>query len=153
VAFFSGLFLAGDEAEGTTIKGLAINRFGGGGLSINTDDTVIEGNFIGTDPTGTIDRGNDRDGVRVNSSDNLIGGSANAAQNIISGNGGDGVSVVGTDSTGNVVSNNHIGTDADAGEDLSNSENGVFVTSPGVVVGGERYERGGERRGGRSGGR
>ena len=81
-------------------------------------------------------RGNGNDGVRVASAGDRIGGPANAAQNVISGNGEDGVSVEGAASTGNVISNNHIGTDADAGDDLGNGGNGVSAGSPGVVVGG-----------------
>jgi hypothetical protein len=48
------------------IKGLAINRFGGG-ISIEGDsgENRIEGNFIGTDPTGILDRGNTDDGVDI----------------------------------------------------------------------------------------
>ena len=132
----SGLIVAGDGAAGTTIKGLIVNRFGNHGVQINADDTTVEGSFIGTNAAGDADLGNSGAGVLIQSSENLIGGPANAAQNVISGNGGHGVSVEGAASTGNVVSNNHIGTDADAGEDLGNTGNGVAVASPGVVVGG-----------------
>ncbi len=61
----------------------------------------------------------------------------NEANAVIEGNGAHGVAVLGSSSTGNVVSNNHIGTDADAGADLGNSLSGMFVTSPGVIVGGD----------------
>nr|MBA3952599.1 hypothetical protein [Rubrobacter sp.] len=96
------------------------------------------GQLLGTDPTGAIDRGNSGAGVILQSSSgSLVGGPANAAQNIISGNGATGVTVAGSSATGNVISNNHIGTDADAGEDLGNSLSGVTVNgAPGVIVGG-----------------
>ena len=128
------------DAGITTIKGLVINRFDDDGLFIGAANTTIEGNFIGTNAAGDADLGNGLNGIRVLSSDNLIGGPANAAQNIISGNGDNGVFVDGesTTASGNVISNNHIGTDADAGEDLGNSDNGVHVFfAPGVLVGGD----------------
>jgi hypothetical protein len=75
--------------------------------------------------------------VHLLSSGNLVGGPANAAQNIISGNAGNGMSVQHAGATDNTISNNHIGTDADSAEDLGNSLNGMFVEdAPGVIVGG-----------------
>ena len=42
-----------DLASGSTIRGLVINRFGRSGIiSFDTENVVIEGNFIGTDVTG-----------------------------------------------------------------------------------------------------
>jgi len=137
-AFVSGLTLSENDAGGTKIKGLVINSFGGNGVFVRGDGaggSVIKGNFIGTDPTGTLDLGNGGDGVRIESSDNVIGGPPEVGedihepQNVISGNGGNGVFVDGetTTATGNIISNNHIGTDADAEEDLGNSGNGVHL--------------------------
>ena len=57
------------EASGTVVRGLAINRFGGrsgiciGGTDVSTTGVKIEGNVIGTDPSGTRDLGNGRFGV------------------------------------------------------------------------------------------
>ena len=131
-----GLAVSGG-AGGTEIRGLAINSFGDDGVIVNAPDSVIEGNFIGTDPTGELDRGNGNDGVTILRSGNVVGGPENAAQNVISGNGGNGVKILDTGATNNVVSNNHIGTDADAGEDLGNSESGVLVAdAPGNTIGG-----------------
>src|SRR5215207_8476335 len=127
------------QASPCLVKGLAINRFGQHGVVIKSASTTVEGNFIGTDPGGTIDWGNGADGVRIESADNLLGGPANAAQNIISGNDDNSVFVDGENTTasGNVISNNHLGTDADAEEDLGNSDNGVHVFfAPDDVVGG-----------------
>ena len=48
----------------------------------------IEGNFIGTDPTGTLDRGNGGAGVSIYNgpTENVVGGTTPAARNLISGN-------------------------------------------------------------------
>src|SRR3712207_3234858 len=44
-------------AGGTTVRGLVINHFKGDGMQI-VGAAKVEGNFIGTDPSGTIDFGN-----------------------------------------------------------------------------------------------
>src|SRR5262249_29826473 len=52
-------------------------------------DTVVEGNFIGTDAGGTAALGNAGDGVRIDTaSNNTVGGSVTAAGNTIAFNGG-----------------------------------------------------------------
>src|ERR1019366_8191714 len=65
----------------STIRGLAVNRFGGAGIHVQLPGgtNFIQGNFIGTDPTGTLSRGNgsavQSGGVWVDSSSgNWIGG-------------------------------------------------------------------------------
>jgi hypothetical protein len=132
-----GLAVSGSGAAGTTIRGLVVNRFGDVGVFVNAPDTTIEGNFVGTNAEGDADLGNGADGVQLLSSGNVVGGPANEAQNVISGNGENGVAVQQSGATGNTISNNHIGTDAGAGEDLGNAESGVFVeNAPGITVGG-----------------
>jgi CSLREA domain-containing protein len=129
-----GLIVSGAGAGNTTITGLAINRFGDDGLSINAPAAKVVGNFIGTNAAGNDDLGNGGNGVRLLSSQNVVGRSENATQNVISGNGGHGISV---EDPNNIVANNHIGTDADAEEDLGNSLSGVFVdNAPDALVGG-----------------
>src|SRR5262249_2642793 len=80
--------------------------------SITLNNAVI-GNYIGMDVTGAVALGNWGDGIRVlNSPDNFIGGTTAGAGNIISGNGGFGVLLLGHDASGNFVQSNRIGTDA-----------------------------------------
>jgi hypothetical protein len=51
----------------------------------------IEGNFIGTDPSGTSDLGNRDNGVLIfDASGTTIGGTKPEARNLISGNGASG---------------------------------------------------------------
>jgi hypothetical protein len=130
---------------GTTIRGLVINRFkdesdglfdGCGiflpNLAPNTNN-VIEGNFIGTDPSGTVDLGNELPGVLSfnQSIGNTIGGADLQDRNLISGNGGDGVAA---DSSENTVQKNLIGTDRNGTADLGNSGSGVEVSGAGNLV-------------------
>ena len=120
-------------ASGSTVKGFVINRFGGRGIYLNdSDNNTIQGNYIGTDITGTLDvNGTASSGIQTGilvgsgSSGNLIGGTTTAARNIISGNNWFGVEMVGTGSSNNIVQGNYIGTDVSGTLALGNSEGGA----------------------------
>jgi FIMAH domain-containing protein len=120
----------------STIKGLVINRFDGNGISMfDTNGNLIEGNFIGTDVTGSLDLGNTGTGVV---SSFLIGSHA-IRGNLISGNGGNGITLsLGLPS---LVEDNFIGTDVSGSFDLGNDLNGIraseqTVTARGNVISG-----------------
>jgi hypothetical protein len=83
---------------------------------------TVQGNFIGTDVTGTVALGNARLGVVIEGG--LIGGTAPGAGNIISGNGGDGIGV--SEGT-HLISNNYIGTDLSGTRALGNAGDGIEV--------------------------
>lgn len=127
---------------GTTIRGMAIGNFGGAGIYIlGPGDNHIEGNFLGTDTTGTQARPNSLAGVLVGGSTvtsvaNWIGGTTTAAQNVISGNNGPGVYLFGN-TAGNHLEGNFIGTDPSGRQALGNANTGVLISdSPGNFVGG-----------------
>jgi hypothetical protein len=125
------------QALGSTIRGLVINgaasQNGGHGIFLNAPASVIEGCFIGTDPSGTIARPN-YIGVEVNSySGNRIGGATAAARNIISGNLSTGLNVEGSDTL--IVQGNFIGVDATGSAALPNA-NGVDVLANTAFIGG-----------------
>lgn len=130
----NGVFIS--RAPNNTIGGMAAgarnaisgNRFGvrieGSGATGNG----VVGNYIGTNAAGTAALGNDSDGVYVtNAPANTVGGTAAAARNVISGNGGAGVEVFGFVSTGNVVQGNFIGTDATGTVVRGNGSSGVLI--------------------------
>ena len=122
------------QAPDSTVKGLVINRFAGNGVLLSGSGATgnkIEGNFIGTNAAGSADLGNGDDGVDVfGADDNTIGGTAASARNVISGNSGDGVQIVGgLGTTGNEVLGNYIGTDKNGTSALGNSEEGVLIFS------------------------
>lgn len=96
-----------------------------GGIYFNhVSGDLVEGNYIGTDATGTSALGNDVDGVFVvDSTGNQIGSDILGAGNVISGqsdaaNLAAGVEVNG--GTENVVEGNLIGTDATGNAALPN---------------------------------
>jgi CSLREA domain-containing protein len=129
---------------GTTVRGLIIFRWNEVGILLTGGDgNTITGNYIGTNPEDAGDFGNGEHGVWINagSSNNVIGGSTPADRNIISNNGFHGVRITNSDSGGNSVQGNYIGTD-DEGDlpsafPLGNGANGVSISfSPGNTIGG-----------------
>ena len=111
----------------------------------NSRGNRVQGNYIGTDATGTKDLGSNNHGVviRDGANNNFVGGTEQGAGNVISGNDLDGVYIErgtlnATVHDGNKVQGNYIGTDAAGTADLGNGKNGVVLVdgSPNNVVGG-----------------
>jgi len=103
-------------------------------------DNVVQGNFIGTDVTGTAALSNGRDGIFIPAYRNQIGGSTPGAGNLISGNLGDGISVgpgsSGSDFTPLKVRGNLIGTKTDGATPLGNGGNGIgMVDATNTIIG------------------
>lgn len=72
-------------------------------------DNAILGNHIGVDATGTGMLGNTLDGIRVqNASYNLLGLAVALGGNTVAGNGGNGVSVVGSSAISNTIRGNSL---------------------------------------------
>jgi titin len=129
----------------------------GEGIAIRGNNNRVEGNYIGTDITGTVALPNAGDGITIAGGfggpdhDNVIGGTEPSARNLISGNAGDGIRVSGVH---NFVEGNLIGTDAagtialgnEAGVSLgiavfpSGQDNQIGGTAPGAgnVISGNR---------------
>lgn len=106
---------------------------GSGGISLSGAKLVnsfIQGNFIGTDQTGTLPRGNAFSGIYVSGCSNiLIGGASSSARNIVSATtaaGGHGITVSGVNV---IIQGNYIGTDVSGQYDLGNLYDGVNVSS------------------------
>jgi hypothetical protein len=111
-----------------------ISANGNAGVFIYTGvakNNRVEGNYIGTDATGTKKLGNARNGVQMDAApSNLI------VRNVISSNGRDGVLIVNGGSTLNVVQSNKIGTTASGTGRLGNGWYGVEVSRPANTIGG-----------------
>ena len=121
-----GNFIGNGQSAGLNV--ISNNSFDGIVLSgSNATRTVISGNIIGLDPTGTYALGNDVDGLLLeNAPGNTIGGTTAVQGNTISGN-DQGIVIDGFGSTGNIVEGNRIGTGLDGVTDLGNANNGIWI--------------------------
>jgi hypothetical protein len=85
-AVSTGIQFLGAGAAGSTVQGLAINRYQTGVL-INGGATgcFVRGNFLGTDPAGSVARPNNV-AVSIGDAGDHVGGTAPADRNLVSGN-------------------------------------------------------------------
>ncbi len=103
---------SGNTIGGTTPAARNLISMNWEGIEINSSDNIIQGNYIGTDASGTLNRGNRiGDGVQLQgaSTNNRVGGSAVGAGNLIAFNALHGVDVVngsGDQILGNVIHSN-----------------------------------------------
>jgi hypothetical protein len=153
--------IVGLDAAGTT----ALNDFQDGGVASNASNitvgstaagagnvisgnaagvslkfgsgSVVEGNYVGTDITGTHAVGNRSYGVVLSdgASGNIVGGTTTAARNVISGNTTDGILITDLGSDGNIVEGNYIGTDTSGAVALPNGV-GIEISTSNNVIGG-----------------
>jgi titin len=127
--------IAFDVVLGTaTFRGMVINRFGSAGIRVTSNGRIdVKNCYLGTNAAGTaaLPNGN---GVDLETSNNVIGGTLASERNLISGNNNSGV-YVGSGS-GNVISGNYIGTNAVGTVALPNYT-GVSVYASQTTIGGE----------------
>jgi hypothetical protein len=123
----------------SVLRGLVINRFRGHAVVLETGGgNVIEGNYIGTDATGTAGEGNFSNGVFIlSSSNNRVGGLTAGARNVISGNFQNGVHMA-LGASNNVVQGNYIGISAAGNVAVPNVNDGVLIfnNAPNNTIGG-----------------
>lgn len=119
------------SANNCVVRGFVINRFNGfAAMYVKGNGTVIQGNYIGTDPTGTIGRANSYGILMANASNTQIGGVTPAQRNLISGNSFTGIEVNGPN---NKVQGNYIGMNAQGTAALPNGINGISMANPQTV--------------------
>ncbi len=115
-----------------------------GGIYLqNSGSQIIQGNYLGTDASGTQPLGNMGPAILLtnpNASNNQIGGSDPGAGNIIAGSHGTGINDYGlflNNCFNNTIAGNFIGTDYSGSRHLGNALGGIFLTNaPGCSVGG-----------------
>ncbi|MBN2085238.1 MAG: CSLREA domain-containing protein [Anaerolineales bacterium] len=132
VVLNGNLGLAGGTDSG---NGNIISANEGDGVRVTSGATLVQGNYVGTDITGTADLGNQANGVYVFAAGSIqIGGSDPGARNVISGNqlvgvfiedGSDDVSVYG----------NYIGTDAAGMAPIKNIKAGIAAYGTNIQIG------------------
>jgi hypothetical protein len=129
-----------DQTDITSINGALLIRQniissnGGDGILYASTNATVQGNGIGTDITGTLDRGNvflgiemvgdHRDALDPSATTITIGGAAAGDGNVISGNDAGGISIRNANA---VIEGNLIGTQVDGTSALGNGADGIRV--------------------------
>ncbi len=122
--------------SGNNLQGIYI-------ISNSAANNTIQGNYIGTDTTGsyalpngfglaTVPVGGGLD-LSGGANSNLIGGTNTGAGNLISGNWRDAITLGDAGTTSNVIQGNFIGVKADGISDLGNETHGIDLRSTGGV--------------------
>ncbi|MCI0439921.1 MAG: CSLREA domain-containing protein, partial [Chloroflexi bacterium] len=140
---------SGNEIGGASTAGACsgacnlISGNTGAGVSIEgnaTTSNTVRGNFIGTNLGGSARLQNTSHGVSiVDAPGNTVGGpnSPDNDANLISGNGGAGISISGATASGNTVLGNIIGTNIGGTAAIANTSHGINITdAPGNTIGG-----------------
>ena len=96
---------------------------------LNATANLVQGNFIGTDVTGTLALGNSGNGVQISSGEtnNTIGGTGLGEGNLISGNGSHGISI--SSGTDNLIEGNKVGVNAGGTAKLGNNLDGIQLSN------------------------
>ena len=130
-----GFYLIND-AHDSEIRGLVIGGYrpgldfrNGFAIVIETNNNIIQGNFIGIEADGETAFPNSRGVQIMNASGNLIGGTTPQERNIISGNSSIGIAIFGNEvrtgpiSSDNIIIGNYVGTNADGTSAVGNNDN------------------------------
>ncbi|MEM9530297.1 MAG: CSLREA domain-containing protein [Pseudomonadota bacterium] len=107
-------------------------------LNPNANSNTVQGNLVGTTADGLSALPNVSTGIFVSqASGNTIGGPAQGARNVVSGNGVHGIQLF-DDTSNSQVQGNYVGIDAAGTGPLGNGEVGIFIgdRSTGITVGG-----------------
>jgi hypothetical protein len=130
-----------DDSPNNTIGGLlsdSRNVIAGNtsdGLAIQGPDAIgnlVEGNYFGFNISGGLESlaiGNTRDGIRIASAGNIIGGTTSAAQNTIGINKNHGIELDGPGASNNLIQGNVIGLNPGAGSDFGNTLDGINLNN------------------------
>lgn len=144
-----GLQLLGGQCQ---ISFFIINSFSSHGIYIagtpppGEGGHHLESNYIGTDSTGTIDKGNGGDGIFIDNTPNNVIGGLGLSRNLISANKGYGIHILGRDisetgqfngGTNNLAQANIIGLDLFQEKLLPNALDAVILdNAPNNTIGG-----------------
>ncbi|NNF62391.1 MAG: hypothetical protein HKN06_13825 [Gammaproteobacteria bacterium] len=129
VVELNGINVAGDgftlNGGNSTLRGWVINRCGSNGVysAAGGGGNIFDGNYIGTNSTGTAPSANGANGISIRSHPNNT-----ISANLIAGNAGNGLSLLDAGSTGNIVRGNYIGVNS-AGTPIPNTLNGIRIAA------------------------
>jgi astacin (peptidase family M12A) len=122
---------SGNVISGNAASGVAISQSG-------TNGNLVQGNFIGTNPSGSVAIGNGfadppnfyrYSGVAIfgGAQSNIVGGTTAGASNLVSGNAAYGVAISDVGTSTNLVQGNFIGTNTGGTGAIANAFAGVGI--------------------------
>jgi hypothetical protein len=144
---YTGLIQEGVSGNGIVVSNAAWNVVGGtntgagniisshGGTGVvirgsSASFNLVQGDFIGTDITGTNAASCNGNGITIfNAPSNTIGGLTFSAANVIADNNQNGIAISGPTANYNTVQGNFIGTDQTGTLNLENNQDGVITTT------------------------
>jgi parallel beta-helix repeat protein len=121
----------GEGSDGSQLLGVAVDHASGNGVTLDDNSITLNDDYIGLNLAGAV-AGNGGSGVFVwsESDGNFIGlngpGASGVVTNVISGNRGNGIVLA--DSSGNIVVDNRIGTNAAGTSAIANGGDGIWIT-------------------------
>ncbi|MGH7942863.1 MAG: M12 family metallopeptidase [Limisphaerales bacterium] len=125
------------------VKDISFSGFIWNGLTFaygDASNNTVSGCWIGLDSTGTNPSPNAFQGILVTSGSghNTFGGTNASSRNVISGNSQYGIYIGGTNTGGNIIEGNYIGTDSGGSIAVGNGFSGIFIgdTTSGNVISG-----------------
>ena len=118
----TGNLIGGDHP----LDGNVISQNAGAGILVAGSANRVWGNFVGTDATGLSALGN-ATGIVVAGANNQIGGPGAGQGNLISGNTGDGLDIIGQSATKNAIQGNVVGLDTAQGRAVGNGGAGLVL--------------------------
>ncbi len=118
---------------GSTVRGLAVNRWSTA-IWVDCGNVTIRGNFLGTDPTGTLRRQQLGVDIWVIGSNTVIGGTSPGDRNLISASVESGIYITATGSA-TIIQGNLIGIDATGTLAIANDV-GISVLAGNTTIGG-----------------
>jgi VCBS repeat protein len=131
----TGNLIGGTTAAARNV--ISTNRFAGVRFEGNASSNVVQGNFIGTDASGSMGAYFQGAGIwftNNTTANNIIGGTTPGARNLISGNGSWGVLIAGAGN--NLIQGNFIGTDVNGGFPIHNGSGVVGSVGSNATIGG-----------------
>ena len=138
--FTSDTFLV--YSSGNQIKNISFSGFDWNGITLlyaDATNNTVAGCWLGVDATGNNPAPNAAQGILIagGASRNVIGGTNVLARNVLSGNSQYGVFITDSNTAGNVVLGNYIGTSASGSNALANGKSGVIIggSATGNIVG------------------
>jgi parallel beta-helix repeat protein len=115
--------------------GVRIESFSAGATAVLAAANVLRDDMIGTDRFGFAARGNNTDGIQVIAAPNTqIGGPSFEAGNLISGNNGSGIHLLGADTTGTLIIGDSIGTNTNFENGIRNGIFGLGNKQDGILI-------------------